>query len=64
MFGSLEGRGVMFYVPLLINGCAIGIDIRANDDFVWTCPKGGAPKCCYTIGKGVICSTEVGEGEE
>ncbi|KAL2809335.1 hypothetical protein BJX63DRAFT_435301 [Aspergillus granulosus] len=40
------------------------VDIRANDDFVKVCPKGGTPKCCYTIGTKVICSTEVGEGEE
>ncbi|KAL2871835.1 uncharacterized protein BJX67DRAFT_88957 [Aspergillus lucknowensis] len=25
------------------------IDIRAEEDFTRECPKGGTPKCCYTI---------------
>ncbi|KAL4873836.1 hypothetical protein BDV12DRAFT_192277 [Aspergillus spectabilis] len=39
------------------------IDLRKNEDFTWSCPKGGTPKCCYTIGASVICTTEVADGK-
>ncbi|KAL4818658.1 hypothetical protein BDW67DRAFT_10758 [Aspergillus spinulosporus] len=38
------------------------INVSSDEDFVKTCPKGGTPKCCYTIGPKVICTTEVGDG--
>ncbi|KAL6237762.1 hypothetical protein BDW75DRAFT_60774 [Aspergillus navahoensis] len=45
------------------NDCwRVGIDVSGDGDFVKTCPKGGTPKCCYSIGLKVICTTEVGDG--
>ncbi|KAL4994552.1 hypothetical protein BDV10DRAFT_188903 [Aspergillus recurvatus] len=38
------------------------IDVSGDGDFVETCPKGGTPKCCYSIGPKIICTTEAGDG--
>ncbi|KAL5049601.1 hypothetical protein BDW71DRAFT_204306 [Aspergillus fruticulosus] len=38
------------------------INISGDGDFVKTCPRGGTPKCCYSSGPKIICTTEVGDG--
>ncbi|KAL4936834.1 hypothetical protein BDV06DRAFT_227509 [Aspergillus oleicola] len=38
------------------------IDVSEEEDFTKSCPQGGTPKCCYSIGYAVICTTEVGDG--
>ncbi|KAL4934519.1 uncharacterized protein BDV17DRAFT_9207 [Aspergillus undulatus] len=36
--------------------------IDVSKDFTKSCPLDGTPKCCYSIGKAVICTTEVEDG--
>ncbi|OJI97150.1 hypothetical protein ASPVEDRAFT_274801 [Aspergillus versicolor CBS 583.65] len=38
-------------------------DVSKQNPFSFECPKGGEPRCCYSIGPKQICTSTVKEGE-